>query len=136
MGFRERLRARAETAACSAPPKKRRRAPPRKRDPMAAHFAGMKYHMYEMAMRDDSEMDFVAATYRALRGRAARRLREDFCGSFSHAAYWVSLDEVTLECSCWSHARQPMRVFEIPVTTHSVTTFRDEGGAHTEGYHS
>ncbi len=37
----------------------------------------------------ESEIDFVDDTYRALRGRTARRLREDFSGTANTACEWV-----------------------------------------------
>src|SRR3954470_19996321 len=46
--------------------------------------------LYELAVQSpDSEVDFVARTFRRLRGRPARRIREDFCGSAACACEWV-----------------------------------------------
>lgn len=49
-----------------------------------------KHHLYENSVQDpDAEVDFVAREFRQLRGRPARRLREDFCGTAGVAATWV-----------------------------------------------
>ena len=41
-----------------------------------------KYALYELSVQDvETEIDFVDHTYRSLRGRRPRRLREDFCGT-------------------------------------------------------
>ncbi|MSR13283.1 MAG: class I SAM-dependent methyltransferase [Gammaproteobacteria bacterium] len=49
-----------------------------------------KHRLYENSVQDSaSELDFVESTFRALRGRAARTLREDFCGTASVATEWV-----------------------------------------------
>lgn len=49
-----------------------------------------RHHLYENSVQDpDAEVDFVAREFRQLRGRPARRLREDFCGTASVAATWV-----------------------------------------------
>lgn len=37
----------------------------------------------------EAEIDFVDDTYRALRGRRARRLREDFCGTMNTSSEWI-----------------------------------------------
>lgn len=49
-----------------------------------------RHHLYENSVQDpDAEVNFVAREFRQLRGRPARRLREDFCGTASVAATWV-----------------------------------------------
>lgn len=49
-----------------------------------------KYLLYEQAVQcPESEIDFVSSTFRRLRGRPARRLREDFCGTASVCCEWV-----------------------------------------------
>lgn len=49
-----------------------------------------KYALYEDAVQDAPvEMEFVAETYEELRGKEARVLREDFCGSAWAACEWV-----------------------------------------------
>ena len=37
----------------------------------------------------EAEIDFVEATFKALKGRPARRLREDFCGTAQTACEWI-----------------------------------------------
>lgn len=49
-----------------------------------------KHRLYEQSVQDaEVELDFVDATYRALRGRAPCKLREDFCGTAGVATGWV-----------------------------------------------
>lgn len=49
------------------------------------------YQAYEQAVQDpENEVRFVSKTFRALRGREAIALREDFCGSAAFSAQWVS----------------------------------------------
>ena len=49
-----------------------------------------KHLLYEKSVQDaDSELDFIDSTFRELRGRAPRQLREDFCGTASVAMAWV-----------------------------------------------
>lgn len=59
-------------------------APP----PLAA--AADRHLLYERAVQNPrAEIDFVDHAYRALRGRRARWLREDFCGTAAVACEWV-----------------------------------------------
>lgn len=49
-----------------------------------------KHRLYELSVQDaEVELDFVDATYRALRGRSPCTLREDFCGTAGVASAWV-----------------------------------------------
>jgi hypothetical protein len=49
-----------------------------------------RHRLYELAVQcPQSEVEFVSRTFRRLRGRPARRLREDFCGSAACACEWV-----------------------------------------------
>lgn len=49
-----------------------------------------RHRLYERAVQNPgAEIDFVERTYRALRGRHARLLREDFCGTAALACEWV-----------------------------------------------
>lgn len=53
-----------------------------------------KYLYYLSSVQSpDSDVEFMADTYYALKGRAATILREDFCGTFSTCSAWVQLDE-------------------------------------------
>ncbi|MCK4303155.1 MAG: class I SAM-dependent methyltransferase [Candidatus Eisenbacteria sp.] len=48
---------------------------------------------YERAVQDpEVDAQFIARTFRRLRGRPARALREDFCGTASLCAQWVRQD--------------------------------------------
>lgn len=50
-----------------------------------------KHALYEAAVQNvESDADFVERVYRKHRGRRAHLLREDFCGTASLAAHWVT----------------------------------------------
>lgn len=75
--------------------------------------------LYQRAVQSvEAEIDFVDATFRRLRGRRARRLREDFCGTGNTSCEWVrrrgsneavglDLDRATLE---WGMAHNVSRL--------------------------
>lgn len=49
-----------------------------------------RHELYELSVQDvEHEAEFVADTFRALRGREPRGLREDFSGTASAACEWV-----------------------------------------------
>ena len=49
-----------------------------------------RHELYEASVQDvEVEIDFLDETYESLRGRPARRFREDFCGTASAACEWV-----------------------------------------------
>ena len=49
-----------------------------------------RHRLYELPVQcAEAEIDFVDQTYRRLRGRAARLLREDFCGTANVCCEWV-----------------------------------------------
>lgn len=49
-----------------------------------------RYDLYQRSVQDPEwEVGFMSETYRSLRGRAPRRLREDFCGTALFACEWV-----------------------------------------------
>jgi hypothetical protein len=49
-----------------------------------------KYDCYQRAVQcPEAEIDFVDETFRAIRGRTAARLREDFCGAANTSCEWV-----------------------------------------------
>ncbi len=49
-----------------------------------------KYRLYEKAVQDpEAEVEFISTTFRRLRGRRPRRLREDFCGTAAICCEWV-----------------------------------------------
>ncbi len=48
------------------------------------------HRLYELSVQSpQAEVDFVDRTYRQLRGRSARWLREDFCGTAAVCCEWV-----------------------------------------------
>lgn len=48
------------------------------------------HELYELSVQcSESEVDFVAETYRSLREKPARLLREDFCGTANVCCEWV-----------------------------------------------
>ncbi len=53
-----------------------------------------KHHYYQNAVQCvEAEIDFVEATYQKLKGKPARILREDFCGTAQTACEWISRHE-------------------------------------------
>ncbi len=61
----------------------------KKKKPSRAERAD-RHRLYELAVQcPESEVDFVAATFKRLRGRKARLLREDFCGTANVCCEWV-----------------------------------------------
>jgi hypothetical protein len=49
-----------------------------------------RHALYERAVQNPSaDVDFMQRTFRRLRGRPARRLREDFCGTAAICAEWI-----------------------------------------------
>lgn len=49
-----------------------------------------RFALYQRAVQSvQAEVDFVVRTFRRLRGRPLRRLREDFCGTAAVACEWV-----------------------------------------------
>lgn len=51
-----------------------------------------RHELYQLAVQDvEAELEFVASCFHELRGREARLLREDFCGTANTACHWVSL---------------------------------------------
>lgn len=52
-----------------------------------------RHRLYELSVQcAESELDFVAQTFRELRGRPLRHLREDFCGTANVCCEWVRRD--------------------------------------------
>lgn len=49
-----------------------------------------KHDLYEQAVQDvETEIDFVAETWKELRPRPATKLREDFCGTAATSCEWI-----------------------------------------------
>lgn len=74
-----------------------------------------RHRLYELSVQcAEAEIDFVEHTFKQLRGRAARKLREDFCGTANVCCEWVrrhrkntavgvDLDPEVLD---WGHTHQ------------------------------
>jgi len=61
----------------------------KRREPTMAAQAD-RHHLYELSVQNsESEIDFVDDTYKTLRGRRAKTLREDFCGTANVCCEWV-----------------------------------------------
>lgn len=61
----------------------------RKQKPTLADKAD-RHQLYELSVQcAESEIDFVDATYKTLRGHRAKLLREDFCGTASVCCEWA-----------------------------------------------
>lgn len=62
----------------------------RKKQPTLAAVAD-RHQLYELSVQcAEGEIDFVDDTFKRLRGRKARLLREDFCGTANVCCEWVS----------------------------------------------
>ncbi|MCG7962917.1 MAG: class I SAM-dependent methyltransferase, partial [Candidatus Thiodiazotropha endolucinida] len=49
-----------------------------------------RHHLYELSVQcSEAEIDFVDETFKKLKGRRAKRLREDFCGTANVCCEWV-----------------------------------------------
>jgi SAM-dependent methyltransferase len=49
-----------------------------------------RHLLYQQSVQDvEAEMDFITATWKSLRGRRARLLREDFCGTANTSCEWI-----------------------------------------------
>ncbi len=49
-----------------------------------------RHELYELSVQNvESEIDFADHVWERLRGRTARTLREDFCGTFAAACEWI-----------------------------------------------
>ena len=52
-----------------------------------------KYKYYLKSVQSpDTDVEFLQATYKELKGREPKVLREDFCGTFKICCEWVKLD--------------------------------------------
>ena len=53
-----------------------------------------RHELYQLSVQNvESEIDFVDATYKTLRGKEATLLREDFCGTAATACEWIGRRE-------------------------------------------
>ncbi len=64
------------------------------REPRLAECAD-RHKLYEQAVQDaDTELEFLDEAFQSTRGRAARTLREDFCGTAQVACKWAASNEL------------------------------------------
>jgi SAM-dependent methyltransferase len=77
------------------------------------------FDLYERAVQTpDHDVEGIGDLYRALRGRRARTLREDFCGTARVAIAWVASDDdreaegVDLDAAALARARRHARALE------------------------
>lgn len=69
---------------------------PARRSALTASTAD-RHRLYELSVQDtEAEIDFVDEQFRLLRGRKARKLREDFCGTANTCCEWVRRRRDTL----------------------------------------
>ncbi|MEW8507776.1 MAG: class I SAM-dependent methyltransferase [Candidatus Thiodiazotropha sp.] len=61
----------------------------KKKSPSMAKLAD-RHQLYELSVQcSEAEIDFVDDTYKKIRGRRAKNLREDFCGTANVCCEWV-----------------------------------------------
>lgn len=103
---------------------------PARKPPLSARTAD-RHTLYQLAVQNvESEIDFVDRVYTRLRGRRARRLREDFCGTCASSCEWarrraensavgLDLDRATLD---WGREHNLSKL--KPAAAARVRTFR------------
>ncbi|MGH7243717.1 MAG: class I SAM-dependent methyltransferase [Phycisphaerales bacterium] len=65
---------------------------PRTKLPVRTRANSDKHDLYELAVQcTEAEIEFVDNTYAKIRGRRAKRLREDFCGTAATTCEWIRL---------------------------------------------
>lgn len=81
------------------PPPKKKAGKKRKRTPKYTAATADRYELYQLAVQSpETDIEFLAKTYRRLRNRAPRHMREDFCGTGLLCSHWVRQgDEYTAE---------------------------------------
>lgn len=101
--------------------KRKKQRDAKKRKPALTAANADRHDLYEKSVQAvDAEIDFVDATFTALRGRAAANLREDFCGTGNTSCEWVrrrpdnyaigvDLDEAVM---AWGRERHVARLDE------------------------
>jgi len=51
-----------------------------------------KYELYQRAVQSaDQDVSFLFDTYKSLRGKEPKHLREDFCGTCLMSGHWATL---------------------------------------------
>ncbi|MCC6425946.1 MAG: class I SAM-dependent methyltransferase [Phycisphaerales bacterium] len=95
-------------------PKARPKARPKTKPILTARNAD-RHGLYELAVQNPhAEVDFITRQFKRIRGRPARKIREDFCGTGAVCAEWVrrhrdnvayglDLDRKTLEWGSKRH---------------------------------
>ena len=74
-------------------PKTSRARRPRKKLPKLTAATADRYDLYQRSVNSpESDVSFLVETFRDLRGRAPRHLREDFCGTANLCAEFLSRD--------------------------------------------
>jgi hypothetical protein len=77
--------------------RKKRKGARRKKTPQPPRFTAAtadKYELYQLAVQSaDLDVNFLDSTFRSIRGRGPRHLREDFCGTSLLCCEWVKLGE-------------------------------------------
>jgi SAM-dependent methyltransferase len=62
----------------------------RKRTPKYTAASSDRYELYQLAVQSpETDIEFLSKTYRRIRGKAARHMREDFCGTALLCSEWV-----------------------------------------------
>lgn len=70
--------------------KRRSKKAAAKKPPRFTAATADRHELYQLSVQNvESEIDFVDATYLAIRGRHASLLREDFCGTGNTSCEWV-----------------------------------------------
>ena len=77
--------------------RKKRKGARGKKTPQPPRFTAAtadKYELYQFAVQSaDLDVKFLDSTYRSIRGRGPRHLREDFCGTSLLCCEWVEIGE-------------------------------------------
>jgi hypothetical protein len=79
-----------KNAAVKAPRSKKKLAKKVGKAPRFSARTADKHELYQFAVQSpETDVAFLARTYRRIRGTRAKHLREDFCGTALLAAHWV-----------------------------------------------
>jgi len=85
---------------------------PKRTQPSTLAEQADRHRLYELSVQNpEAEIGFMDATFRALRGRRAQLLREDFCGTAAVSCEWVRLRpsnraigvDLDAEVLAWGH---------------------------------
>lgn len=72
------------------PSPKKKDGKKKKRKPKYTAATADRYELYQFAVQSpETDIEFLAQTYRRIRGKAARHMREDFCGTALLCSHWV-----------------------------------------------